>query len=266
MKIITMGTLKGGAGKTINLFNIASIIAETSKVLLIDVDPQCNLSFDCGVDITKRNVLTVRDIFSNTYKAQPSAEQIIIKSPVQELPNLDIIPSSILLFKTERKIQSVSNREHILENYIKDNIDTFEQYDYIFIDTNPSMSITNLNAFYIADEIILSSDVSTNSINGAELFCELWDEYREELRKEDNIAAIIISNYDKRTKLGKELITYTKQANFSKELVLDAIIPSTVKLKDCEVRHKPVNILHPDTDICKAFREVVKELKDREVL
>ena len=66
MKIITMGTLKGGAGKTINLFNIASIIAETSKVLLIDVDPQCNLSFDYSVDITVRNMLTVRDIFSNT--------------------------------------------------------------------------------------------------------------------------------------------------------------------------------------------------------
>lgn len=266
MKIITMGTLKGGAGKTINLFNIASIIAETSKVLLIDVDPQCNLSFDCGVDITVRNMLTVRDIFSNTYKTQPSAEQIIIKSPVQELPNLDIIPSSILLFQTERKIQSISNREHILENYIKDNIDIFEQYDYVMIDTNPSMSIINLNAFYIADEIILSSDVSTNSINGAELFCELWDEYREELRKEDNIAAIIISNYDKRTKLGKDLIKYTHEAPFAKDLVLDAIVPATVKLKDCELKHKPVNVLYPETDICNAFQIVVKELEQRGVL
>ena len=266
MKIITMGTLKGGAGKTINLFNIAGILAENKKVLLVDVDPQCNLSFDCGVDITVRNMLTVRDIFNNTYKEQPKAEKIILKAPIKELPNLDIIPSSILLFQTERKIQGVSNREHILENYIKDNIDIFEQYDYVMIDTNPSMSIINLNAFYIADEIILSSDVSTNSINGAELFCELWDEYREELRKEDNIAAIIISNYDKRTKLGKDLIKYTHEADFAKDLVLDAIIPATVKMKDCELKHKPVNILHPDTDICEAFRKVVKELKDREVL
>ena len=266
MKIITMGTLKGGAGKTINLFNIAGTLAEKNKVLLIDVDPQCNLSFDCGVDITKRNTYTVRDIFNNTYRTQPKAEDIIVNTPIIELPNLDIIPSSILLFKTERKIQSVSNREHILENYIMDNMNVFMKYDYVMIDTNPSMSVINLNAFYIADEIIISSDVSANSINGAELFCELWDEYRDELRKDDNIGAIVISNYDKRTILGKELIKHTKESDFSKDLVLDTIIPATVKLKDCEVKHKPVNILHPDTDICNTFRNLVKELKQREVL
>lgn len=266
MKIITMGTLKGGAGKTINLFNIAGILAETHRVLLIDIDPQCNLSFDCGVDITNRDTLTIRDIFNNTPKNQPSAKKVIMKGVIKELPNLDIIPSSILLFETERRVFNVGNREHILENFIKNNIDELDEYDYIMIDTNPSMSLVNINAFYVADEIIISSDMSTNSVNGAELFCQLWDEHREELMKEDNISALIISNYDKRTKLGKELIKHTKQADFSRDLVLDSIVPSTVKMKDCEIQHKPVNILYKNEEICLIYKKVVKELFDREVL
>ena len=52
MKIITMATLKGGAGKTINTFNISGILAESNKILLIDVDPQCNLSSNCGMDVS----------------------------------------------------------------------------------------------------------------------------------------------------------------------------------------------------------------------
>lgn len=266
MKIITMATLKGGSGKTINTFNLAGLVAEENKVLLIDVDPQCNLSNNCGIDVSDRNMLTIRDVFHNTPKSQPKAEDIIIKQPIEELPMLDIIPSSILLFETEMKIYNTGNREHILENFINNNMDKIGEYDYIFIDTNPSMSLTNINAFYIADSIIISSDVSINSINGAELFCQLWDEKREELYKDDNIAAMIICNYDKRTNLGKDLIEYTHAASFSKNLVLDTIIPATVKLKDTETNHKPVNVLYPNENIKFAFDGVVSELKGRAVL
>ena len=63
MKIITMATLKGGSGKTMNTFNIAGILAENHKVLLIDVDPQCNLSSNCGIDVSDIGILTIRDIF-----------------------------------------------------------------------------------------------------------------------------------------------------------------------------------------------------------
>ena len=63
MKIVTMATLKGGSGKTMNTFNISGILAETSKVLLIDIDPQCNLTSNCGVDTANTEIKTVKDIF-----------------------------------------------------------------------------------------------------------------------------------------------------------------------------------------------------------
>jgi len=265
MKIITMATLKGGAGKTMNAFNIGGILAEKKKVLLIDIDPQCNLSSNAGIDITDRETLTIRDVFEKTPKQQPSPEEIIVKSPIEELPKLDIIPSSIYLFKTEKTLFSKSDRERILEKYFEKNSDVFSAYDYIIIDTNPSMSFTNINALLIADDIILSCDVSNNSLTGAELFCELWDETREELGREDNISALLISNYDGRSNLAKDLVEFTREGSM-RDLLLKNKINTTVKLKETEIYHKPINISNPKHQACEQYREVIKELKKGEVL
>lgn len=267
MKIITMATLKGGAGKTMNTFNIAGILAETYKVLLIDVDPQCNLSNNCGVDIADPDLKTVRDILGKQPEDQPAPEEVIYKTPIADLPNLDVIPSSIMLFDTEMNMVNATGRENFLKYYIDDNKEYFENtYDYILIDTNPSMSIININAFYIADSIVLTSDVSTNSISGAELFCSLWKSKRKPLRKENNIAALILCNFDKRTNLGKDLIEYTGDAEFSQDIIIKTVVPATVKLKNTEVEHQPVNVLYPKDEIRKIYDNIVNELREKGVL
>ena len=200
MKIITFATLKGGSGKTMNAFNIAGVLAENNRILLIDVDPQCNLSSNCGIDISDPKLRTIRDVLGKSSEQQSKPDEIIFQSPIQELSSLDIIPSSIMLFDTEMNMVNVTGRENFLKYYIDDYREYFENhYDYIIIDTNPSMSIININAFYVADSIILTSDVSTNSISGAELFCALWESKRKFLRKENNISALILCQYDRRT-------------------------------------------------------------------
>ena len=268
MKIITFATLKGGSGKTMNAFNIGGVLAESHKVLLIDIDPQCNLSSNCGINTGDPNIKNVKDIFDNLSEKQPTPEKIIFKSPINDLPNLDIIPSSIMLFETETNIVSVEGRENFLRYYIlEDNKEYLEShYDYILIDTNPSMSIININAFFIADSIVLTSDVSTNSISGAELFCALWANKRKRLRKDNNVAALILCNRDKRANLGDELIEYSSNADFSKDLVLKTVIPSTVKMKNTEVEHQPVNLLYPKDEIKTAYDNIISELKQKGVL
>lgn len=273
-KIITFATLKGGAGKTMNLFNLAGVIAgRGKKVLLIDVDPQCNLSANCGIDVADMGFVTVKDIIAN-YQAteQPKAKDVIIRHPIEGLPSLDIIPSSILLFNVEESITILEGKTRILKNFINRNKNDLQEYDYIFLDTNPSMSVFNINAFYVADAIIISTDVSSNSISGAELFCGLWDAKREqinetaEVRKEDNIEALLIGNYSKRSKLSKELLEYVHTADFSKDIILDTIIPATVQLKDTEVSHTPINILHKGDKAHQAYENLADELIEKEIL
>lgn len=275
-KVITFATLKGGAGKTMNLFNLAGMVAANGKrVLLIDVDPQCNLSANCGIDIADMNFSTVKDIFEK-YKSseQPKASEVIVQHPICGLDTLDIIPSSILLFNVEDDLLILEGRTKILSNFLKRNRTELDKYDYIFCDTNPSMSVFNINAFYAADAIIICTDVSSNSISGAELFCGLWDAKREQInetsetRKEDNIEALLIGNYSKRSKLSKELLEYVHDAEFSKDIVLDTIIPSTVQLKDTEVRHMPINMLvsKKEGNAYDAFEKLMKELIEKGVL
>ena len=262
LSIVTVGTLKGGTGKTATIYNLAGLLAEKDRVLLIDCDPQTNLSLNCGVDITVRNLKTVRDIFDGTV----AAGSVIFRNPIKELPNLDIIPSSIALAATELQIVSCAGRENILRNFIMDNQSALREYSYILIDTSPSMGIVNQNAFVIADSIVLVSDVSLNGIQGAELFIELWAGVRKNLRKEDDVKALVLNNFDKRIKLSFELIDYCNENEATSGIVLSTVIPSSVQVKHAEIEHKPVNCLYKNSPVHEAYKNVVRELRKREVL
>jgi len=262
MKIITIGTLKGGTGKTTTTFNLAGKLAQNHRVLLIDLDPQCNLSLNTGIDVTKPNVKTSKNIFENNAKIQ----EMIYYKPIDGLVNLNVIPSSILLTATELSIVSLAGREQILSNFILDNKAFLESnYDYIIIDTNPSMSIINQNAFLVADSIILISDVSLNGIQGAELFIALWENARKQLRKDDNVKALIVNNYDKRIKLSGELLDYCRENESINKLLIDTVIPANVKMKESELEHKPV-CLKNNIVLKMVFDKIIKELKNREIL
>ena len=263
MNIITIGTLKGGTGKTATLFNLAGLLAEEYKILLIDCDPQTNLSLNCGVDITVRNLNTVVSIFEDS---TATAESVIFKNPIKDLTNIDIIPSSIKLSATELKIVSRAGRENILKNFILDNQKALSVYDYLLIDTNPSMGIINQNAFLAADSVILVSDVSLNGIQGTELFIELWANSRKELRKEDNVKALILNNLDKRIKLSAELVEYCDENESTRDIILKTIIPSSVQVKNTEIEHKTINLLHKNSPIHEAYKNVLIELKERGIV
>jgi chromosome partitioning protein len=261
MKIITFATLKGGTGKTISCFSIAGILAEQkSKVLIVDIDPQANITSNIGVDEFNENFLSIKEVFENQNFNLPS---LIIKSPISELANLDIIPSSILLTSTEMKIIGLAGREFILKNYFKKNMDFLKEYDYILFDTNPSMSIINQNAFVISNAIILINDTGMNSIRGIELFMALWEDIATRLEMENNIKGIIINKFDQRTKLSREFLEYCKDNDEIKNLLFDSVIPSNIKLSESEIENKPINIYSKDSKGYKAYKKLVSEIRKR---
>lgn len=262
MKIITVGTLKGGTGKTTTTFNIAGCLAEKHKVLVIDCDPQANLSQDCGIDITDQTANSIKSVF-DTY-LEP--EQTVVKSPIPELPNLDVLPSNIWLTETEMMLVNRSGRERILDNYISDNRAFFERYDYIICDTNPSMSVINQNAFYVADSIVLITDVSKNGLTGIELFDYLWSKAARDLRKENNIKAMILNNSDARTALSRELLEYCQEAEDLNRILIIPVIPQAVKIKETSMEHKPINVYKAGKKEHEIYLEVLQGLRNKGVL
>ena len=264
MKVLAFGTLKGGTGKTTVAYNIGGILAEEHKVLFIDVDPQSNLSDNAGVDTAKQDGVTVRDVFDNPTKVK--AEDVITVAPMWQLENLDIISSHIRLTATELQLVSVPAREKILTKWIDRNREVLEKYDYIILDTNPSMGVVNQNAFMAADSIILVSDVSKKAIQGAQLFAYLWGEICESMDVADNTKALILNNCDKRIGLTASIKEYYRDDEDFGKILLENVIPSRVDVKNTEVKYLPINLTAPQSDSCEAFRSVISELREREVL
>jgi chromosome partitioning protein len=264
LKIIAFGTLKGGTGKTTVAYNVGGILAENHKVLFVDMDPQANLSDNSGIDTTDQNGATIKDVFD--HPQQTRCEDVITLAPMEPLPNLDIISSHIRLTATELQLVAVAGRERIIQKWIQRNRAALSKYDYIILDTNPSMGIINQNAFMAADHIILVSDVSKKSIQGAQQFTYLWGEVCENMDVEDKTSALILNNCDKRIGLTRSIKEYYQDDEDFGKIVLDNTIPARVDIKNTETDYLPINIVKPDSDACAAFRSVVAELKEREVL
>lgn len=265
MKVIAFGTLKGGTGKTTIAHNVGCVLAEESRVLFVDFDPQSNLSDIVGVDTTDQDAKTVRDIFE--YPTKVKAEDVITKEPMWQLANLDIIPSHIRLTRTEMQLVGASGREKIFKKWIERNKEYLEQhYDYIILDTNPSMGVVNQNAFMSADKIILVSDVSKKAIQGAQLFTYLWGEVCESMDIEDKTSALILNNCDKRTGLTQSIKEFYEDDEDFGKIIVNNTVPARVDIKKTETQYLPINITAPNSDSCESIRNVVSELKEKGVL
>lgn len=267
-KIILLAALKGGVGKTNLAFNIAGQLAcEGYNVLGIDNDLQGNLSNNCKIDRTNKNLKTLKDVYDT--EIEVTLSEVIRKSPIPELPTLDVIPSSIMLHYIELRMGSVSGKEYLLHNFLEDNKDDLKHYDYIIIDTNPSMSAINQNAFIVADSICIVSDMEENALEGVDLFVGLWNNVRKSLRREDNVAGIIINAVDKReTTITSDFIEFIEKPEheYMKPLLFDNIIPRDVKLKKTSKEKKPVCLLDRECRGYVAIKDLVSEMKERGVL
>lgn len=259
MKIIAFGTMKGGTGKTTLAYNLGGLLAERGRVLLWDLDPQCNLSQSAGLNVYTRDVYTTKDIFDD-----PGVDPEKIAVDLEN--GMWILPGSIDLTLTEAVLPGKAGREVILKYYIEDHIDFFSGFDYIILDTNPSMCNVNQNGFVAADSIVLVSDVSLHSIRGTELFQFLWGDIRKSLRLPETVKALVLNNYDSRTKLAGQLMDYCSEQEHLEGLIVPTVIPARVAMKNTAIEHKPISQLAPDSDLVNIFRALLGDLEGKGVI
>jgi chromosome partitioning protein len=267
-KIISIGTFKGGVGKTMTTLNIAGILAERGyRVLAIDIDPQGNLTTILGIDRATKTLKGINKVFSD--KIKTTFDDVLIKSPVKALSNLDLIPSTALLHESELDLALATARELRLKYFIMDNQKEFDKYDYVLIDTSPSMGYLNQNAFMVSDKIVMPATADLSDVDGINLFCALWDRIRSKLRIDDNIAGIFIARLDKRISLDRDfrdfLLTDEETQDIA-ELLLDTEIPNNAKLKEAAIHKKPINIYDKHCKGYMSYNELVNELIEKGIL
>lgn len=260
-KTIAIGTLKGGVGKTTAVVNIGATLAEMKKkVLIIDADPQANTSSFLGLDETEEDYKSIKNIFDDRH-INPAI--LVNKTGIK---NLEVIGSTILLTATERKFATMSFAEQQLKKFFDRNLDFFNKYDYVLIDTNPSMSKTNQNVFVAADKIICISDVGIGAHKGIELFDFLLSELADESELDLKVDALLLNKFNKQNNLSKEYLEFLRESDLTKDILLTNIINNSVRLAEAELEQTPITKYKLGKNSANEFKEVVKELKKKDVL
>ncbi len=189
-RTIAISNHKGGVGKTTTVVNLAAALASLDrKILVVDLDPQANLTFSFGVSKVEESI----------YDALKGKVEI----PILELRrNLYLVPSSLDLAGAEMELNSEAGREYILKEILDP---VKDDYDYVLIDCPPSLGLLTINAFTAADEVIIPIQAHFLAIKGLTKILEVISKVQRRLNPDVQITGVIITLYDKRKILHRDI-------------------------------------------------------------
>lgn len=228
-KTIALCNQKGGVGKTTTAINLGACLAlKNKKVLIIDFDPQGNSTSGLGIDKKALKASIYSIITENEYNFDEIIKQTCVTG-------LDIIPSNIDLTGAEIELVSAIARENKLKNAIQP---LKEKYDYIFIDSPPSLGLLTLNALVSSDSIIIPLQCEYYALEGLSQLLNTLNLVKKNLNPKLEIEGVLLTMADKRTNLTGEVIKEVK--DFFRDKVYDTIIPRNIKLSEAPGFGKPV--------------------------
>lgn len=244
MKFISVVNQKGGTGKTTTVVSLGAALAQKGKkVLLIDLDPQGNLSYSLGVNEFKH---TIGDIMMG----DATVKESIIKI---ENENIDIIPSSIDLANIEISIAQIEERELQLKKTLKG----LSRYDYVLIDCPPSFSLLAVNSLTLSNEVIIPMQMTALSLQGLDLIYSTITQIKKSLNSKLKILGILPVMVDKRRKLSSEVKDYI-QDNFDIKL-FESTIRNNVKAAEAPSFGRSVINYAPSSNSAKDYKAFVNE-------
>jgi chromosome partitioning protein len=246
-RVISFANQKGGVAKTTTTLNLGVALSEQGlKVLLVDLDPQGNLTMSQGLnpDTIERSMFDV----------------LVHRLPIEEVihhTEVDLAVSSIDLAGAELALSSMIGRERALEKAIAPVRDS---YDYVLIDTPPSLGLLTINALVASNGVIVPVQCEYLSLRGLVQLENTLSMIRENLNPSVGIEGILPTMFDSRTLHSREAVEIL-QENFG-ELVFDTKIRKTVRYAEAPVKGTSVLKYDPTGSAAQAYRDLAKEVLD----
>jgi len=251
--IISITNQKGGVGKTTTALNLASAIALLGKsTLLIDVDPQAHSTVSCVND--KAGI--EKSIYDVLVNSKERIEDIIRGSTI---PGLDIAVSKISMAKLEPALIAEMDGHYRLKDAIEP---IKKKYDYIVIDTPPSIGLITLNALVASTHILIPIQSSYLSLEGTDDLLETIDKVRKIANPKLNIIGVLITLNDRRTNISRDAIKRIK--NVFGKIVFRTIISKSVKLEESPAYKESIFTYAPRSVGAEQYRKLAKEVINRE--
>jgi len=246
-KTITIINQKGGTGKTTTAVNLSAALADLGKrILIVDADPQGNATSGVGVNKNELDV-SVYDVFLN----KATAQETIIEGAY---PNLDIIPCNINLTGAEIELVGAISRE----TRLKKALDPVKgRYDFIFIDSPPSLGLLTLNALVASDALLIPIQCEFYALEGVSQLLNTLNLIRDGLNPQLNIEGVLLTMADFRTNLTTEVINEIR--NYFKEKVYRTIIPRNIRLSEAPSHGKPITAYDANSIGAIRYAELAQE-------
>jgi len=250
--VIVVANQKGGVGKTTTVMNLGAALNELGRrILLVDLDPQSALSAGLGVDSYQLNE-TIYDVLVDSRVTMQS-----VIRPIRS--NLDVVPSNIDLAAAEIELISAIGREYIFKEALAP---VRGNYDYILVDSPPSLGLLTVNALTAADEVIIPLQCEYLALRGMRSLLETIEKVKAKLNPHLEIRGILGTMFNARTLHAQEVMEEIRSIFGDK--VFDVVVKSSIRFAEAPVAHQSLLEYDPRHEGAMAYRKLAEVIVNGE--